>query len=163
MTPDVCVEARRASSFREGRLPEPSESSITCEVLGVNGIRQVLIRRDLADPLGSLQDENMGKRSSRQDKTGQLGRRCDGVRLTFSTSSPPLPWPMMSLCRLNMGLEVLQSKERRRCGTLTTSFPSTLQAPKTSSPWKPGQSRSAQSPGSTCRFSPVEQLLHEVV
>lgn len=47
---------------------------------------------------------------------------------------------MMSLCRLNMGLEVLQSKERRRCGTLTTSFPSTLQAPKTSSPWKPDQS-----------------------
>lgn len=43
MMPDVCVEARRSSSFREGRLPEPSESLVTCEVLGVNGIRQVLI------------------------------------------------------------------------------------------------------------------------
>lgn len=43
MTPDVCAEVRRASSFRERRLPEPSDSLVTCEVLGVNGIRQVLI------------------------------------------------------------------------------------------------------------------------
>lgn len=86
MTPDVCVEARRSSSFREGRLPEPSESLVTCEVLGVDGIRQVLIRRDLADPLRSLQDENLGQCSSRQEK--RVNR---GIDVTVSDSPSPRP------------------------------------------------------------------------
>lgn len=81
-----CVEARRSPSFREGRLLEPSESLVTCEVLGVNGFRQVLIRRDLADPLGSLQDENLGKRSSRQKKPVNRG-------IDVSVSDSPSPRP----------------------------------------------------------------------
>lgn len=38
----------------------PDEAAVkrrTCEVLGVNGIRQVLIGRDLADPVRNLQED----------------------------------------------------------------------------------------------------------
>lgn len=83
----------------------------------------------------------------------------------------------MSLCWLNSGLEVLQSKERRRCGALTASFPSTLPGKHK---FTSGQRLSVYSEkknlGHFCSErdlknglfprqppSPVQQLLHEVV
>lgn len=97
-------------------------------MLWVNRIGQVFIRRDLTNPVWSLQ-ENMFVQSACNIT---LREPDQSDRLTFSTSSlPPPPWLMISLCGPKAGLDVLHSKERRRWGTLIMSFPSTLHVSNT--------------------------------